>query len=154
MENLVIIPPKGPKDDVSWIAMPRIAYNTSRKEYLALYNLSTDTCVQCHDRNTETGEVTPADPGKCILCHPGDGPGLCNLVSFHDPGNAADCLTCHTDCVGGAPPAPPVPILKVVWNVMRWMVPGGIHSRPGHVVWAIDLFTMRLDSEGTCFDPA
>jgi hypothetical protein len=148
LENLVIIPPKGPKDDVSWIAMPRIAYNTSRQEYLALYNLSTDTCVQCHDRNTETGEVSPADPGKCILCHPGDGPGLCNLLSFHDPGNAADCLTCHIDCVEGEPPLPPAshPENCVECHVVDG--PGGIHSRPGHLVWAIDLFTMRLDSDG------
>jgi hypothetical protein len=27
--------------------------------------------------------------------------------------------------------------------------PQGIHSRPGHVVWAINLFTMRLDGDGT-----
>ena len=148
VKNLTIIPPKGPKDDVSWLAMPRIAYNTSRKEYLSLHYLSTDTCVQCHDRNIETGEVTPADPAKCILCHPGDGPGLCNLVSFHDAEDGADCLTCHTDCVGGEPPVSPSSHPQSCMTCHEVDGPQGIHSRPGHVVWAINLFTMRLDGDG------
>jgi len=145
IRDLTLIPPQGPKDDVSWIAMPRIAYNNARKEYLVSYHMSTDTCVQCHDRNAETGEVEPTDPAKCLECHPGTGPGLCNLVNFHDPGNAADCISCHADCEEGAAPLPPSPHPD---SCMGCHQIEDIHFRPGHTVWAIDLFTMRIDSEG------
>jgi hypothetical protein len=147
LANLSLLPPKGPKEDVSWIASPRIAYNPVSKEYMGLFALSTDTCVQCHDRNTQTGEVYPADVSRCIQCHPGDGPGLCNLVSFMaDKG--ADCLTCHGGCVEGAAPLPPNqhPANCMTCHVLDGAK--GIHFAPGHMAWDIDSFTMKIDGDG------
>jgi hypothetical protein len=33
---------------------------------------------------------------KCIICHPTDGPGTCNLAYRH----GTSCLACHIDCTG------------------------------------------------------
>lgn len=45
------------------------------------------TCAQCHEGNT-------VRVGTCVVCHPTDGPGICNLANQH----GSSCLTCHSDC--------------------------------------------------------
>ena len=146
----VISPPEGPLENVSWKAMPRMAHNRFRNEYMVIFAMSEDICVQCHDRNTETGEPETADPGRCILCHPGDAPGLCNLVRSHDPDKAADCLTCHADCDGGTPPVPPTPHPD---SCMECHVVNDIHYHVGHTTFGQDLYTMRIDSFGGISSP-
>ena len=55
-------------------------------------------CTECHNGAPQTGNVEPAN---CIVCHPLAGPGSCDLIEGHDPGYAAECLTCHVECGGG-----------------------------------------------------
>jgi hypothetical protein len=146
----IISPVEGPLDDISWKMMPRVAYNTFRKEYMVSFYMVTDVCLQCHDRNDETGEVTPASPTKCILCHPGGNQGQCNLVDFHDPAKGADCLSCHADCDGGSPPAPPTPHPD---SCTECHEADAIHDRPGHTAFGNELYTMRIDSTGNALTP-
>ena len=55
------------------------------------------SCTQCHDQSTQGGviEFLPAEPGKCVVCHPLDDPGKCNLAGNHE-----SCIGCHTECTG------------------------------------------------------
>ena len=140
----IISPAEGPLDDVSWKMMPRHAYNKFRKEYMLMFYISSDVCLQCHTRDAE-GEPNPPDPGKCIICHPLDGPGDCNLVTSHDPDKGADCISCHADCVGGSPPVPPSPHPD---NCTGCHEADAIHDRAGHTSWGVELYTMRMDSAG------
>ena len=55
-------------------------------------------CTICHNGAPQAGNVEPA---SCTVCHPLAGPGSCNLIEGHDPGLAAECLTCHPECGGG-----------------------------------------------------
>jgi hypothetical protein len=145
LEKPIISPAKGPLENVSWIAMPRISYNRFRNEYMGIFHMSGDTCVQCHDRNPQTGQPEPADISKCIICHPGDNPGLCNLAKFHDPGKGASCLTCHADCTGGSPPAPPTPHPD---NCIGCHKVNDIHYQIGHTSYGNELYEMRIDNNG------
>ena len=53
----------------------------------------TPKCTECHPG---TPGATPIPSSNCIVCHPRTGPGWCQLVSFHDPGQqGATCLDCH-----------------------------------------------------------
>ena len=60
--------------------------------------LGHSNCAECHNGAPQTGNVEPAN---CVVCHPLAGPGSCNLIEGHDPGYAAECLTCHQECGGG-----------------------------------------------------
>lgn len=48
-------------------------------------------CAQCHTTSSGGGEVAAS---RCIVCHPGNDPGQCNLVKKH----SSDCTACHSDC--------------------------------------------------------
>ncbi len=54
------------------------------------------TCTQCHD-TTDGGEIVKfyVEAGKCVVCHPMDGPGKCSLADLH----GTTCLKCHKECV-------------------------------------------------------
>lgn len=51
----------------------------------------TDDCSQCHEGTPQTGNVETA---ACIVCHPAEDPGKCNLSNSH----GASCLSCHFEC--------------------------------------------------------
>ena len=142
--EIVISPPEGPDENVSWKMFPRLDHNKFRNEYLVTFYMCEDVCAQCHTRDDEGEPISP-DVGVCIQCHPGANPGQCDLVSFHDPDKGADCLTCHADCVGGSPPAPPSPHIE---NCMGCHDLENIHGRPGHTSFGNKLYTVRLDNAG------
>jgi len=58
-----------------------------------------NTCTECHELSSQGGiiEFLPAEPEKCIVCHPLGDPGKCNLAGSH----GGSCLGCHTECTGG-----------------------------------------------------
>ncbi|MBW1824702.1 MAG: hypothetical protein JRI87_09075 [Deltaproteobacteria bacterium] len=143
--NMIISPPEGSLENVSWKAMPRMAHNKFRNEYMVIFQNAPDTCIQCHNRNAETGEPEPANIGRCVECHPGDDPGLCNLATFHDPDKGADCLTCHADCAEGSPPVPPTPHPDSCMGCHKLE---DIHYRLGHSSFGSYLYKMRIDSVG------
>jgi hypothetical protein len=49
-------------------------------------------CAQCHTSASGGGEVSSS---RCIVCHPANDAGQCNLVKKH---SSANCTSCHADC--------------------------------------------------------
>ena len=75
------------------------------------HNSHMNTCLECHNSDDLHAIVghegceqchfvlggKNVTPGKCVICHPLDEPGTCNLADDH--GSA--CLECHAECTGG-----------------------------------------------------
>ncbi|MBW1824858.1 MAG: hypothetical protein JRI87_09885 [Deltaproteobacteria bacterium] len=96
-----VSPLEGSQDNCSWKMMPRVAHNPFRDEYLMLYLKAPYVCSSCHDGTPDVGTVQPSD---CAKCHPLGNAGECNLIDAHE-NTDTNCLTCHTECVGGDSPA-------------------------------------------------
>ena len=75
------------------------------------HNSHMNTCLECHNSDDLHAIVghegceqchfalggKNVTPGKCVICHPLDEPGTCNLADDH----GSTCFECHTECAEG-----------------------------------------------------